>query len=75
MSVLGRKRTLATRVRFGWKADISLACPNLVDKATVKQMERMGREGWGPMDAVENAAPPSIGDQLLTHSPRRNLKH
>ena len=43
-----------------------MACPNLVDKATVKPLERMGREGWGPMDAVENAAPPSIGVQSVT---------
>ena len=50
-----------------------MACPNLVDKAAVKQMERMGREGWGLMDAVANAAPPSIGDQLPTLSPRRIL--
>ena len=59
--------------RHGWKTDVSLACPNLVDKAAVKQMERMGREGWGLMDAVANAAPPSIGDQLPTLSPRRIL--
>ena len=73
MSVLGGKQTLVPSVRYGWKADISLACPNLIDKATVKQMERMGREGWGPMDAVECAAPPSIGVQLPTRSPRRTL--
>ena len=67
------KSRAISNVRYGWKTDVSLACQNLVDKATVRPMERVGREGWGPMDAVANAAPPSIGDQLPTLSPRRIL--
>ena len=70
---MGRKQTFGASVPFWWKADIRLACPNLVVKVTVKPMERLGREGCGPMDPVENAAPPSIGDQLPTRSPRRIL--
>ena len=42
-------------------------------KATFKPLERLGREGWGPMDAVEVTAAPDIGDQLPTRSPRRIL--
>ena len=42
-------------------------------KATFKPMERLGREGWAPMDAVEITPAPSIGDQLPSRSPRRIL--
>ena len=48
-----RRTQSPANVRNGWKADVSLACPNLVDEATVKPMERMGREGWGPMSLFE----------------------
>ena len=42
-------------------------------KATFKPIERLSREGWGPMDAVEVTTAPDIGDQLPTRSPRRIL--
>ncbi len=42
-------------------------------KASFKPMERLGRDGWRPMDSVEIATPPVVITQLPSRSPRRIL--
>ena len=42
-------------------------------KATFKPLERLGREGWSPMDAAPTLDLPSIDEQLPSRSPRRIL--
>jgi arginine-tRNA-protein transferase len=42
-------------------------------KPSDKPMERLGRDGWRPMDSVETAAPPVMVEQLPSRSPRRIL--
>jgi arginine-tRNA-protein transferase len=42
-------------------------------KASFKPMERLGRDGWRPMDSVETATAPVMIEQLPTRTPRRIL--
>ena len=42
-------------------------------KASFRPMERLGRDGWRRMDALETLPEPLIADQLPARTPKRIL--